>query len=85
MEVHNRYCCSSCSEDAAWTRGTILAEGQNLSRYLMEAPANIMTPSRFAEIAQDKLGKLSNVEVRVRLEKNMSSRTTKTFQVKMNV
>ncbi|UYV62356.1 LAP3 [Cordylochernes scorpioides] len=33
-----------------WKQGLIKAEGQNLARRLMETPANIMTPSNFAEI-----------------------------------
>ena len=41
----------------------MLAEGQNLSRRLMETPANYMTPTIFAKNAVDILGKLENVEV----------------------
>uniref|UniRef100_A0A8C5LRK4 Cytosol aminopeptidase n=1 Tax=Leptobrachium leishanense TaxID=445787 RepID=A0A8C5LRK4_9ANUR len=40
---------------AAWQTGVLYAEGQNLARYLMEAPANIITPTKFAEILQEKL------------------------------
>jgi len=38
-----------------WQRGLIKAEGQNLARRLMESPANVMTPTRFAEIANEAL------------------------------
>ncbi|ESO10262.1 hypothetical protein HELRODRAFT_117043, partial [Helobdella robusta] len=46
-----------------WERGKILAEGQNLARYLMEGPANKITPTAFAKIAVEKLGSLANVTV----------------------
>ena len=61
-------CVHVCSVLAAWNRGKILAEGQNLARSLMEAPANVMTPTRFAEIASEKLGPLDNITVRARYD-----------------
>lgn len=49
-------------DDAAlekqWNEGITLATGQNLCRSLEENPANIMTPTNFAKIASEKLGKL---------------------------
>lgn len=36
-----------------WQRGVILANGQNIARRLMETPANLMTPTRFGEIATE--------------------------------
>ncbi|KAG8591522.1 hypothetical protein GDO81_000205 [Engystomops pustulosus] len=42
----------------AWHKGVSYAEGQNLARYLMESPANYITPSKFAEILQQKIGGL---------------------------
>lgn len=54
------------SVNQSWQRGVILAEGQNLARKLMEAPANHMTPTHFANIAQEKLGSLPKVKVTVR-------------------
>ncbi|KAM3937545.1 cytosol aminopeptidase [Leptodactylus fuscus] len=42
----------------AWQKGVSYAEGQNLARYLMESPANYITPSKFAEILQQKIGAL---------------------------
>lgn len=41
-----------------WKFGQQLANGQNLTRRLMETPANIMTPTRFANIAVELLSKL---------------------------
>ncbi|CAH2299874.1 cytosol aminopeptidase [Pelobates cultripes] len=43
-------------DQASWQKGVLYAEGQNLARYLMEAPANYMTPTKFAEILEQKLG-----------------------------
>ncbi|NWZ26302.1 AMPL aminopeptidase, partial [Asarcornis scutulata] len=58
---------SSGSE--AWQKGVIYAEGQNLARYLMEAPANYITPIKFAEYIEQKLrGFSSNVKVHIRPE-----------------
>ena len=45
-----------------------MAEGQNLAQFLMEAPANVITPTKFAEVATEKLGKLPNVDVRIRYD-----------------
>lgn len=43
------------------------AEGQNLARHLMEAPANYLTPTSFAEIIQQALHSTGdNVEVHIR-------------------
>ena len=52
-----------CRDQAAWTKGKVLAEGQNFAKYLMEAPANEMTPTIFARKAVEKLGTLENVTV----------------------
>ncbi|KAM4810284.1 cytosol aminopeptidase [Rhinophrynus dorsalis] len=50
--------------DEAWQKGVLYAEGQNLARHLMEAPANYITPTKFAQILEQKLGKVSsNVKV----------------------
>lgn len=50
--------CSIFSSDkvtAAWQRGMVLAEGQNLARRLMEAPSNKMTPTIFSEEVKKQL------------------------------
>ncbi|KAM3831260.1 cytosol aminopeptidase isoform 1-T1 [Vipera latastei] len=51
----------------AWQKGIRYAEGQNLARYLMEGPANHITPTKFATIIEDKLKNFSsNVTVHKR-------------------
>ncbi|NXR15264.1 AMPL aminopeptidase, partial [Semnornis frantzii] len=54
------------AESEAWHKGVIYAEGQNLARYLMEAPANYITPIKFAEHIEQKLRSFSNVKVHIR-------------------
>lgn len=39
-----------------WARGATLAEGQNIARRLMEAPANILTPTNFAQVSAACVG-----------------------------
>ncbi|XP_030305562.1 cytosol aminopeptidase isoform X2 [Calypte anna] len=56
------------AESEAWQKGVVYAEGQNLARYLMEAPANYITPSKFAEYMEQKLRSFSNVKVHIRPE-----------------
>ncbi|KAK4291003.1 hypothetical protein Pmani_036135 [Petrolisthes manimaculis] len=51
--------------DEAWSRGMVLAEGQNIARRLMETPANILTPTNFAQEAVNYLEGLK-VEVLTR-------------------
>lgn len=41
-----------------WTKGTILANAQNWARVLMDSPANLMTPTKFAENVKVKYQKL---------------------------
>lgn len=38
-----------------WEKGVLYAEGQNLARLLMEAPANHLTPTIFANTIEDKV------------------------------
>ncbi|XP_062991416.1 cytosol aminopeptidase isoform X2 [Elgaria multicarinata webbii] len=53
----------------AWKKGLIYAKGQNLARYLMEGPANHITPTMFAAVIQEKLKSASsNVSVYIRDE-----------------
>uniref|UniRef100_A0A8C0ECZ5 Cytosol aminopeptidase n=1 Tax=Bubo bubo TaxID=30461 RepID=A0A8C0ECZ5_BUBBB len=56
------------AESEAWQKGVTYAEGQNLARYLMEAPANYITPIKFAEHIEQKLRSFSNVKVHIRPE-----------------
>ncbi|XP_061194604.1 cytosol aminopeptidase-like [Saccostrea echinata] len=50
--------------EKGWKRGTILADGQNLSRRLMEMPSNLLTPTKFAEIVKEQLSSKCDVIVR---------------------
>lgn len=47
--------CVYSSDTAAWEKGVTYAEGQNLARLLMEAPANHITPTAFANTIEEKL------------------------------
>lgn len=42
-------------DTVGWEKGVLYAEGQNLARFLMEAPANHVTPTIFANTIEDKL------------------------------
>ncbi|XP_038608987.1 cytosol aminopeptidase [Tachyglossus aculeatus] len=54
-------------ESQAWQKGVLFANGQNLARHLMEAPANEMTPTKFAETVEKKLKSVSsNTKVYIR-------------------
>lgn len=44
------------ADSASWEKGVAYAEGQNLARLLMEAPANHITPTAFANTIEEKLG-----------------------------
>ncbi|KAJ3308115.1 hypothetical protein HDU76_004128 [Blyttiomyces sp. JEL0837] len=50
----------------AWVEGETLATAQNLARFLMERPANKMTPIIFAQTASTILGDLPKMSVTVR-------------------
>lgn len=43
------------ADSISWEKGVLYAEGQNLARLLMEAPANHITPTAFANTVEDKL------------------------------
>ncbi|XP_017273583.1 cytosol aminopeptidase isoform X2 [Kryptolebias marmoratus] len=43
------------SDTDGWRKGAVYAEGQNLARLLMEAPANHITPTAFASTIEEKL------------------------------
>lgn len=54
------YCISLCvfvfsADSVGWEKGVKYAEGQNLARLLMEAPANHITPTAFANTIEEKL------------------------------
>ncbi|KAJ2399462.1 hypothetical protein GGI23_002640 [Coemansia sp. RSA 2559] len=48
-----------------WDAGVVYAEAQNFARDLMNAPANHMTPTGFAERVKTEFSKLGNVKVNV--------------------
>ncbi|XP_037917143.1 cytosol aminopeptidase-like isoform X4 [Hermetia illucens] len=55
----------SDSDDAdGWKRGKILANAQNYTRVLMETPANLMTPTIFAEKVKNHFQKC-NIDVKI--------------------
>ncbi|CAL8272241.1 unnamed protein product [Gadus morhua 'NCC'] len=48
------------SDDVAgWEKGILYGEGQNLARLLMEGPANLITPTAFADTIEEKLAPYS--------------------------
>ncbi|KAI8925908.1 hypothetical protein BC831DRAFT_459186 [Entophlyctis helioformis] len=49
-----------------WETGAILAQSQNHARRLMETPANLMTPTIFAQNAVEMFAGIPNVQVFVR-------------------
>ncbi|EIW87422.1 leucine aminopeptidase [Coniophora puteana RWD-64-598 SS2] len=61
-----KYKFSPLKADDLWTRGEVYARAQNTARTLMEMPANLMTPTIFANRATDLLDALPNTEVIVR-------------------
>ncbi|KAJ8336332.1 hypothetical protein SKAU_G00396750 [Synaphobranchus kaupii] len=48
------------SNTADWEKGVLYGEGQNLARRLMEAPANHVTPTYFADVIQQELSLFSD-------------------------
>uniref|UniRef100_A0A3Q3R2D9 Cytosol aminopeptidase n=1 Tax=Monopterus albus TaxID=43700 RepID=A0A3Q3R2D9_MONAL len=52
-----------------WEKGVMYAEGQNLARLLMEAPANFITPTAFANAIEEKLAPHAE---RVRINKRFA-------------
>ncbi|XP_076004147.1 cytosol aminopeptidase [Genypterus blacodes] len=45
------------ADTEGWERGMLYAEGQNLARLLMEAPANYVTPTAFADTIEEKVAR----------------------------
>ncbi|XP_063075661.1 cytosol aminopeptidase [Engraulis encrasicolus] len=48
------------TDRAAWEKGVLYGEGQNLARWLMESPANYVTPTVFADTIEQKLASHSD-------------------------
>ncbi|XP_060772539.1 cytosol aminopeptidase [Neoarius graeffei] len=62
------------ADDKAWKKGVLYGEGQNLARSLMEAPANHVTPTVFADRIEQALSPFSdNVTVHKRTQRWIES------------
>lgn len=46
---------SSTNESTEWDEGSVMGKCQNFSRFLMEMPANHMTPTKFVETVKEKV------------------------------
>ncbi|KAF8761187.1 Cytosol aminopeptidase family, catalytic domain [Rhizoctonia solani] len=57
---------ATSSGELGWESGIIYAYSQNLARELMETPANLLTPTLFAERIKKEFEGLENVEIKVR-------------------
>ncbi|KAG6329095.1 hypothetical protein ID866_9995, partial [Astraeus odoratus] len=62
-----------------WDRGVIYAKAQNLARTLMELPANMLTPTAFAERAKAEFKGIANVEIHIRDEAWAAKKGMRTF------
>ncbi|OAF68338.1 hypothetical protein A3Q56_03924 [Intoshia linei] len=56
-------------ESPHWKIGSILSTGQNIARRLMEMPANVLTPTKYAEEVVQLFSKFDDVKVNVYDEK----------------
>lgn len=52
-------------ESDEWKKGSVYAEAQNFCKILMDTPANLMTPTVFCQMVQEKFAKLPNVKIDV--------------------
>ncbi|KAM9449939.1 cytosol aminopeptidase [Clarias gariepinus] len=67
-------------DDKAWEKGVLYGEGQNLARRLMEAPANHVTPTFFADTIEQKLSPFSDkVTVHKRAESWIEAEQMRAF------
>ncbi|EIM81157.1 leucine aminopeptidase [Stereum hirsutum FP-91666 SS1] len=62
-----------------WDRGVVYAEAQNLARTLMELPANMLTPTAFAERMKAEFANVADTEVIVRDEEWAAEKGMNTF------
>ncbi|KAF7297466.1 Leucine aminopeptidase [Mycena indigotica] len=62
-----------------WDRGVVYAEAQNLARTLMELPANMLTPTLFAQRIHAEFSGVENTEVIVRDEAWAKEKGMRTF------
>ncbi|KAF8548068.1 hypothetical protein OG21DRAFT_1449621 [Imleria badia] len=70
---------SPIAKSADWDRGVIYANAQNLARTLMELPANILTPTTFAERAEKAFDGIANVRFYVHNEDWAAEKGMRTF------
>lgn len=67
------------ADSVGWDKGVAYADGQNLARLLMEAPANHITPTAFANTIEEKLAAhAERVTINKRFVLHSSSLTTLT-------
>jgi len=66
LSVYTEAADDADSVQSAFQQGRVLGEGQNFARRLMETPANVMTPTRFVELAKEYLESLPNVTITAR-------------------
>lgn len=79
--THRVPVCVCSTDTAAWDKGLLYGEGQNLARFLMEAPANHITPTVFANTIEEKLAphaELVAVEKRFVLNSTLPSSSVHT-------
>ncbi len=62
-KIPNLQLAEGADNSADWERGKILASAQNFARVLMETPANLMTPTVFAETVKKQYEGLNNLEL----------------------
>lgn len=71
IEVNGLFDYSADKEKvkSSWEQGAIMADSQNTVRKLMEMPANILTPTRFGQLATECLQSCENVDIKIRDKK----------------
>lgn len=61
--IPNIHLAPTSEGQEGWAKGTILASAQNFARTLMDTPANLMTPTIFAETIKVRYQGIKNLEV----------------------
>ncbi|KAI0268596.1 leucine aminopeptidase [Gloeopeniophorella convolvens] len=62
-----------------WDAGVVYAEAQNLARTLMELPANMLTPTAFAERVKAEFADVPNTQITVHDEEWAAEKRMRTF------
>lgn len=68
------------AQEADWARGLALADAQNAARRLAETPANLMTPTIFAERVQTLFADVPKVTIHVRDPEWIASKGMGSFE-----